>query len=305
MLDVRRLRLLRELQSRGTIVAVADAMNYTPSAVSQQLATLEREAGVPLLERVGRGVRITGAGRTLVEHAEAVLERLEQAEADLAAAAGGVSGTVRVASFQTGAGRIVAPAMIRLATRYPRLRIELVEMEAEESLPRLRLGEVDIAVAEEYEHAPRRRHPAVDRIDLGRDTLRLVLSRDHPAAAPDRPVALRRMAGDPWIGASEGTRYAEMIERECRVTGGFEPDIRHRTDDIALILTLAARGLGVSLVPSLGRPEEHSDVAVRDLTGRTLDRSIFAGVRRGSASHPGVASVLDELRGRARAAGLV
>lgn len=305
MLDVRRLRLLRELHTRGTIAAVADAMNYTPSAISQQLAALEREAGVPLLERQGRGVRLTDAGRTLVDHAEAVLERLEQAEADLAAAAGGVSGTVRVASFQTGAGRIVAPAIIRLSTRFPRLRLELVEMEAEQSLPQLRLGDVDIAVAEEYEHAPRRRHPAVERHDLGRDRLRLILPADHAAAASGRAVPLRRLAGEAWVGPSEGTRYSEMMDRECRAIGGFEPDVQHRTDDIALILTLVASGLGVSLVPALGRPEERPGVAVRDPTARPLDRSIFAGVRRGSASHPAVAAVLEELRERARAAGLV
>src|SRR5215212_3797955 len=150
MLDLRRLRLLRELRERGTIAAVADALTYTPSAVSQQLAQLEREAGVPLLERVGRGVRLTDAALGLVEHTEAVLARLEQAEAELAADSGEVQGVVRVGAFQTAARALVAPILRPLADAYPRLRCEMLEMEAEEALTQLRAGDLDIVIAEEY-----------------------------------------------------------------------------------------------------------------------------------------------------------
>jgi DNA-binding transcriptional LysR family regulator len=305
MIDVRRLRLLRELAARGTVAAVADALSYTPSAVSQQLAVLEREAGVRLLERAGRGVRLTSAGQVLVGHAEAVLARLEQAEADLAAAAGGIAGTIRIASFQTGAGALVAPTIRKLGESHPRLRCELLEMEAEESLPALRLGDVDVAVAEEYEHAPRPRDPALERHDLGRDRLVLVLPRDHPAAASGRPVPLRRLSGETWISGREGTRFADMFERAVRSVGGFEPDIRHRSNDIALLIGTAADGVAVALVPTLGRPEEHSDVAVRELAGKPLDRTVFAAVRRGSAGHPAVSLVLEHLHAASAAAGLV
>jgi DNA-binding transcriptional LysR family regulator len=305
MIDVRRLRLLRELAARGTVAAVADALSYTPSAVSQQLAVLEREAGVQLIERAGRGVRLTSAGHVLVGHAEAVLARLEQAEADLAAAAGGVAGTIRVASFQTGARALVAPTILRLMETHPRLRCELLEMEAEESLPALRLGDVDVAVAEEYEHAPRPRDPALERHDLGRDRLVLVLPPDHPAAAGGRPVPLRRMADETWICGRAGTRFADMFERAVRSVGGFEPDIRHRSNDIALMIGAAADGTAVALVPSLGRPEERTDVAVRELAGKPLDRTVFAVVRLGSAGNPAVAAVLDQLRAASRAAGLL
>src|SRR5215217_4044827 len=153
MLDLRRLRLLRELNERGTIAAVAEALQFTPSAVSQQLAQLEREAGVPLLERVGRGVRLTDAALGLVDHTEAVLARLEQAEAELAT--GDVHGVVRVAAFQTAARGLVAPVLRPLADAHPRLRCELVEMEAEEALTHLRVGDLDVVVAEEYGEVPR------------------------------------------------------------------------------------------------------------------------------------------------------
>src|SRR5512134_243171 len=147
MLDLRRLRLLRELSERGTIAAVADALQFTPSAVSQQLGLLEREAGVPLLQRAGRGVRLTDAAVVLVEHAEALLERAALAEADLAAAAGTVQGRARIAGFQSVAVRLALPAMEALRASAPRLRCELVEAEPEQALPALALGDVDIVLA--------------------------------------------------------------------------------------------------------------------------------------------------------------
>src|SRR3954462_10276275 len=156
MLDFRRLRLLRELDERGTIAAVADALQFTPSAVSQQLAILEREAGVALLERAGRGVRLTDPALMLVEHADALLERAALAEADLAAAAGAVTGRARIAGFQSVVLRLALPAMEALAREAPRLRCELIEAEPEQALPALALGDLDVVLGDEWEHAPRR-----------------------------------------------------------------------------------------------------------------------------------------------------
>ena len=155
MLDLRRVRLLRELAARGTIAAVADALQFTPSAVSQQLAILEREAGVPLLERAGRGVRLTDAALTLVEHADALLERAALAEADLAAAAGTVTGRARVAGFQSVMLKLAIPAIEALARDAPRLRCELVEAEPEQAIPALALGDIDVVLADEWQHQPR------------------------------------------------------------------------------------------------------------------------------------------------------
>src|SRR4051794_23427576 len=143
MLDLRRLRMLRELHERGTIAAVADALQFTPSAVSQQLALLEREAGVQLLERVGRNVRLTDPALVLVEHAEALLDRSALAEADLAAAEGTVAGRGRIAAFQSVMLNLAIPAAKALARDAPRVRCELIEAEPEHALPALALGDID------------------------------------------------------------------------------------------------------------------------------------------------------------------
>src|SRR5215210_1717510 len=169
MLELRRLRLLSELHARGTIAAVADALQFTPSAVSQQLALLEREAGVPLMERAGRGVRLTDAALVLVEHAEALLERTALAEADLAAAAGTVAGRGRIAGFESVTLRLALPAMEALARDAPRLRCELLESEPEEALPALALGDIDLVLADEWQHQPRRLPDGLERHELMHD----------------------------------------------------------------------------------------------------------------------------------------
>lgn len=301
MLDVRRLRLLRELHARGTIAAVADALQYTPSAVSQQLAVLEREAGVPLLERVGRGVRLTDAGERLVEHAEAVLARLEAAEADLAAA-GEVRGRVRVASFQTAARALVAPAFIALAKEAPHVRTELIEMEAEDSLPLLRIGEIDVVVAEEYQHTPRPRDKAFERHSIGLDQLVLVLPDEHPGTGrPRGELALRELSEATWASAREGTAFNEEVRRLCRSVGGFEPDIRHQVNDVQLLLTIVSQQMAIAVVPSLGL---YADISGVELRPMPRSREIFASVRRGSAAHPAVGAVLAALARHAGRAGL-
>src|SRR3954452_3449537 len=230
MLDLRRVRLLRELAARGTIAAVADALQFTPSAVSQQLAILEREAGVPRLERAGRGVRLTDAALTLVEHADALLERAALAEADLAAAAGTVTGRARVAGFQSVMLKLAIPAVEALARDAPRLRCELVEAEPETSLPALALGDIDVVLADEWEHQPHPRPAGVDRHDLHPDPVRIVLPEGHPVARRHpRTAPLAELAGEAWTTGHPGTRWDVMTARTCRRLGGFDPDIRHRT----------------------------------------------------------------------------
>jgi DNA-binding transcriptional LysR family regulator len=306
MLDVRRLRLLRELHERGTVTAVAEAMAYTPSAVSQQLATLEREAGVPLVERQGRRLRLTDAGRGLVEHAAAVIARLELAESELAAAAGGeVAGRVRLAAFQTAASGLVLPLLGALRERHPKLRVELIEMEAEEALELLRRGEVDLVVAEEYDFAPRPRDPRLVLRGVCRDPLVIVLPEDHPLAAADPDtVPIAALAGEAWATPRSGTAFDDSMVRACRVIGGFEPDRRHRSNDLAVLEQLVAAGEAVALLPSLGRPGRIPGVAVRRPAEAYLDRSIFLAVRRGSAGRATLEAVADALREQARAIGL-
>ena len=303
MLDLRRLRLLRELRVRGTLAAVAEAMSYTPSAVSQQLAVLEREAGVELLERVGRGVRLTDAAEALVDHTEVVLARLELAESELAAIAGGTGGgRVRVAAYQTAARGLVAPTVSPLAAAG--VRCELLEMEGEEALPALRLGDVDLVIAEEYPEVPRPRDPALERIDIARDRLVLALAADHPAAQGGGPIRLRDLADEDWCSTRAGTLFEAAIVRACRARGGFEPRVRHRANDVRLLVQIAAAGLAVALVPMLGQPEREPGVAVRPVAGPPLERLVFATVRRGGASRPAVAAAIDAIRAQVEQIGL-
>ena len=300
MLDLHRLRLLHELHARGTIAAVADALQFTPSAVSQQLAVLEREAGVPLLQRAGRGVRLTDAALVLVGHAGALLERAEVAEADLAAAGGKVAGRARIASFQSVAIRVATPAMQALARSAPALRCELVEAEPEQALPALALGDVDLVLADEWAYQPRARPPGVARVDLGSDAVHLVLPAGHPAALRHpEAVPLAELAGEPWTCGHPGAGWDEMTHRTCRELGRFDPDIRHRTNDSVISLTLVAHGQAVMLLPRLVRPERHPGVAVRAIAEGAVHRRIYAATRSADAARPSVQALLGAVRAAA------
>ena len=294
MLDLRRLRLLRELNERGTIAAVADALQYTPSAVSQQLAMLEREAGVRLLERAGRGVRLTDPALVLVGHADALLERAALAEADLAAAAGTVTGRGRIAGFQSVALRIALPAIDALARDAPRLRCELVEAEPEQALPALALGDVDLVLGDEWQHQPWRLPAGLQARELLRDPVRLVLPAAHPAARRHRDaVPLAELAGAGWTTGHAGMGWEAMIQRTCREHGGFEPDLRHRTNDATVSLALVARGLAVTLLPALVLPERDPELAVRAVAGAPVERTIHAVTRAADAARPSTRALVE------------
>jgi DNA-binding transcriptional LysR family regulator len=302
MLDLRRLRLLRELDDRGTIAAVADALQYTPSAVSQQLAVLEREAGVALLVRNGRGVRLTDAALMLVDHADALLQRTALAEADLAAAAGTVTGRARVATFQSVALRLAAPAMEVLARDAPQLRCELLESEPEPALPMLAIGDIDLVLADEWQHQPRRMPAGLVRHDLLRDPVYVLLGQDHPAARRHRrAVPLAELAGEAWATGHPAMGWDEMTLRTCQEFGGFEPDIRHRANDATIALALIAHGLAVALVPDLALPRDTPGVALREIAGGPVERAIFAVTRTTDAARPSTQALLAALNAAADA----
>ena len=297
MLDLRRLRLLRELNHRVTIAAVADALQFTPSAVSQQLAMLEREAGVPLLERAGRGVRLTDAALVLVGHADALLERAALAEADLAAAAATVAGRGRIAGFQSVALRLALPAMDALARDAPRLRCELIEAEPEQALPALALGDVDLVIGDEWQHQPWRLPAGVQRHELFRDPVHLVLPTKHPTARRHQDaVPLSELSAEAWTTGHGGMGWEEMIQRTCRERGGFDPDIRHRTNDATVSLALVARGMAVTLLPDLVMPGRHLGTALRRVAGARLERAIFAVTRAADAARPSTQALLAAVR---------
>jgi DNA-binding transcriptional LysR family regulator len=296
-LDLRRLRLLRELHDRGTIAAVAEALRFTPSAVSQQLAQLERETGVKLLERAGRGVRLTDPALVLVAHAEALLERAALAEADLAAAAGTVTGRGRIAGFQSVALRLALPAMEALRRDAPGLRCELVEAEPEQALPALAIGDVDLVLGDVWRHQAWRLPAGVVREALFDDPVHLVLPARHPAARRHREaVPLAELAGDVWSTGHAGMGWEDVTERVCRELGGFAPDIRHRTNDATVSLALVARGLAVTLLPALVLATRPAGLTLRAIADGPVQRTIFVATRAADAARPSTQALLAAVR---------
>ena len=292
MLDLRRLRLLHELRRLGTVSAVADALSYSPSTVSQQLRVLEREAGTPLFEPAGWRVRLTDAAIVLAEHAELLLAGAERAQADLAAAAAGaVAGVVRVGSFQTASLRLLLPAMNAVRVTHPGVRVRLVEAEPEPALEALRAHALDLALADEWAGTPHPRHPGLDRIDLFSEPVHVALPAGHRLARAHTSVALPDLARDPWATGYPGGGMAALVRRVCNEHGGFEPDVRHETNELTMLLALVAAGHAVTLLPRLALMGETPGVAVRPLAGVELTRTLFTAVRAGADRRPALAAV--------------
>ena len=297
MLDLRRLRLLRELQRLGTVSAVADALSYSPSTVSQQLRVLEREAGTALFEPAGRRVRLTDAALVLADHAQRLLASAERAEADLAAAAAGaVAGVVRVGSFQTASLRLLMPAMNALRETYPGVQVRLVEAEPEPALDALRSHELDLALADEWAGTPHPRWPGLDREDLFTEAVHLALPSDHPAARAGGPVALARLADAAWATGYPRGGMAALVRRVCNQHGGFEPNVVHQTNELSMLLALVAAGHAVTLLPELALAGDIGDVAVRPVADAELTRALFTAVRAGADTRPALAAVRAALR---------
>jgi molybdate transport repressor ModE-like protein len=293
MIDVRRLRVLRALADHGTVAAAAQALHLTPSAVSQQLASLEREVGQPIVERRGRGLVLTGAAEVLLEHAHALFAQLERAEADVAAHARGELGTVVIGAFPTALQLIAAPAAGALAGSQPRLRMELRDVESPHCFAALIEEAIDVAISMESASAPPPGDPRYARVALLDDPLDAVLPAGHPLA--DRgTIPLAALARETWVGPSEGTSCLEVTLAGCAVAG-FTPQLVHRTNDFTAIMAFVAAGLGVALVPRLGQGHVPAGVTVLALRGSPPARRVFAATRRGSEARPTIAAVLEAL----------
>lgn len=292
MLDLRRLSLLREVQRRGSLHAVARALSYSPSTISQQLAQLELEAGVPLLERVGRGVQLTPQGELLAEGASRVLDEMERLEsalgASVAVAAGEpLRGTVRLAVFQSAALGIVPRALSLLEAEHPSLRFEVTQREPESALDEVWAREFDLVIAEQYpaHAAPLRRE--LDRVPLHRDTLRLGIRAD--AAL----TSLADAADAAWVMEPRGTASRHWAEQQCRLAG-FEPDVRFETADLQAHVRLIEAGHAVALLPDLLWMGGRAPVRLVDLPGSPV-REVFTAARRSSASRPAIVAVREVL----------
>lgn len=303
MLDVHRLRLLRELDRRGTLAAVARALNYSPSAISQQLTQLEAETGVKLLEQAGRGVRLTAQARILVGHTDAILERLEEAEADLRASLTEVSGTLRVASFQSVLLALIPPALTLLAERYPKLRVEIEQQEARSAFAGLITRDFDVVLGEEYPGLPQAQVEGVHTQQLAHDELWLALPTTgrhadtvaSTAAGTGANVRLAELADLPWIlDPHEGA--PGQWQRNLLRSGGFEPDVRFESPDLLLAIHLIETGHAASILPGLLlTADRRPRMRLAHLPGRP-HRRLTTGVRAGAARHPAVRAFREALR---------
>ncbi|MFF9559650.1 LysR substrate-binding domain-containing protein [Streptomyces albus] len=296
MFDLHRLRLLRELKHRGTLAAVASALSYAPSSVSQQLSQLETEVGVPLLEPVGRRVRLTEQAEILVAHTEAVLERLERAEADIAGSLAELTGTLRIASFQTAALSLVPAALRLLRDAHPRLRVHVTQREPEEALPALQARDFDLVLAEEYPGNPAPRPAGLEQEHLLDDVLRLATPRTAaPSAAKSPMAALRSLADRPWVMEPNGTTARHWALTLCR-SAGFEPDVRFETTDLLLHLRLVEQEHAVAFLPGLLGDGPPTTVTLLPLPQSQGTRRIVTVARRGSSRHPAVVACRRALR---------
>jgi DNA-binding transcriptional LysR family regulator len=290
MLDVRKMLLLRELARLGTIGAVAEAQFCTPSAVSQQLRALEREAGVPLVQRAGRRVELTAAGADLADRTGAVLALLEEASAALAAARSELAGELRIGAFPTAVRTVLPAALVALGSEHPRLELHVTELDPAEVPDALRSGLLDIALVHEYDYVPAEPDPALDTQPLLDETVFLAAAQvPAPLAASDPVQACR---DQPWIAGSPGTLCHLMTVRLCQAAG-FTPRIRHYADDFGAVLTLVAAGQGVALVPELALAGRPSGVQLTALPAR---RRTLIACRAGGSSHPAVAACAAALR---------
>jgi DNA-binding transcriptional LysR family regulator len=285
--EVRRLRLLRELQLRGTLAAVADALSYSPSTISQQLAQLEKDAGVALLEPDGRRVRLTPYGEVLAAHAARVLDLDEAVRAELASVQPGLT-PVRVAVMQTAAQAILPRALDLIAQREPALRVEVAEVPPEVGLYELNARTFDLVVAEQYPGQTRAHAPTVHREPLGSDPVRLALPPGDPAAELGD---LRERA---WVMEPEGTAARQWAVQQCRAAG-FEPDVRYELADLNAQVRLVAAGHAVGMLPDLLWTETSPPVRLVPLPGNPA-RDLFTAVRAAATGRPGVRTVHEALR---------
>jgi DNA-binding transcriptional LysR family regulator len=311
--------MLHEFAARGSIARTAEALGYTPSAVSQQLAVLEREAGTPLLDRTARSAGLTAAGRRLAVHAERILAMVEEAESDLSAQAAEPSGRVVVTAFPSAAVAF-APALARSLRAHPKLSLLLREADPAEGLQLVRSGEVEAAIVDDWTgrlsalvasppghastdgdaHGADHGQGVLSYYHLVRDPLVLVVARDHPAANPDLPVDLRALRNEPWLAAPSGEPSRQATDRLLAAVG-LTPPVPSEFEGLGTVANLVARGLGIAIMPRLAVGAYERRLVVRELpAGLDLARDVFAVARTASVARPSVAVIVSALRGAAR-----
>src|SRR5689334_7598418 len=290
MIELGRLRSLRAVAMYGTVTAAADALHCTPSAVSQHLTKLERETGSTLVEKNGRGLRLTEAGRVLVEHAGRVLAAVEEAEAALAAHHETVSGRLTIASFPTACRGLLPYALSRLATDHPQLALSVIESDRDPSIDRLQRGTADVVLLDEWPEARIEFPPGVSSVELGEDVADLLVPADHPLAGSPDPIRLADAAEERWIAALPGTVCYEWL---LRVLPGLRPSVL--IAEFETQLTFVAAGLGIAFMPRLARTTVPAGVVVRPIAPVTARRVLIAW-RSSAAGRPAIGATVAALR---------
>ena len=293
MLDVKRLRILREVSTQGSFSAAAEALYLSQSAVSQQVATLEREVGMPLLERTSNGPKLTAAGESLVTHADAVICRLEEAERELAAIAGLEGGSVRLGSFPSASATLATRAVSLFRDEHPAVELTLTDAEPEESVPALRRGDLDIALTFDYPEVPLDPGRDVEHTLLLTETMHLALPESHRLAT-GKPVRLADLADEPWLAGNCASSCSDLVKYAAR-DAGFEPQIGFESNDYAVLQGLIAGGLGVTLLPDLALPGLRAGVVIAPVVPKPPQRRVFAATRAAGARSPATVAMLEVL----------
>jgi DNA-binding transcriptional LysR family regulator len=293
MLNLERLRVLHALATYGSVRAAAAALHVTTSAVSQQLARLDREAGTQLTERHGRGLRLTDAGTLLAGHAADLLRQVERVEAELAEQRGAVAGTLAVAAFATAARGLLPPVLRRLRAEHPGLTVSLSEQEPTDALAALARGDLDIAVVQDWPDDPLPLPAGVSGEVLCDDALDLAVPVDHPLAGRYR-VRLADLSDVDWVSWSDGQVCNAWLTGLLR-GNGIEPRIRHTASEHGTQLALVAAGLGVALIPRLGRDPTPPGIRFVPLDPAPV-RRVHLAWRASTGRRPTVGAALAALR---------
>jgi DNA-binding transcriptional LysR family regulator len=297
-LDVRRMRVLREVARRGSISEAADALHFSASAVSQQLRVLEEEAGVPLVVRAPRALELTTAGRALVEHTDFIIARLAQAEAEARDIAALRGGRLRMATFRSAGETIVAEAVTYFRNRYPEVRLSLAEGEPEHYLPALKTAEIDLALSFAYDHLQPPGDDTFEQVHLFTEPMLVALPAAHRHATGP-PPRLAQLADDTWIASTPRSSVHAFTHRACEAAG-FAPRLRFFTDDYHVAQSLVARELGVAFVPQMATSAPHPGVVLRSLLDEQPQRRIFIAHRPDGRRSPSVAAMVATLQQAAR-----
>ncbi|MGH8875967.1 MAG: LysR family transcriptional regulator [Stackebrandtia sp.] len=294
MLSVPALRLLHVLRLRGTLTAAAGQLHLSRSAASHQLATMQRALGIPLTEKVGRGLRLTEAGQRLADHAGRVLSELEETAAAVERLRGEPAGIIRLGAVQTIAVNLLPPMLVRLRDSRPALRVESRSITTEDAVTAVTSGELDLAVVPSYDPAPLAIDSGLTELRLFRDPVRLAVPNGH-RLSQGGPVPVARLAGELWIAGEPDSYFGRLAPALCR-QAGFEPEVMHRSDDYAVVASLVAAGLGIAFIPASADLGAWPRVTVTEVDAADAGRDIVVLLRTGSRARPAVQAVIRRLR---------